>query len=161
MEEPQNVVPLTLLIDYLVQKTYHDLIVLSELYVLSFGGFLAFYRIDRSYCMPIVIALLGGLQPQKTERYRKFQIWDWFFFGFFFRFFFWVASCNPPLLGQTYLSYCMPIVIALLGGLQPQKTERYRKFQIWDWFFFGFFLGCNLQPPIIRSNISHGIGTSN
>ncbi|XP_063681521.1 mediator of RNA polymerase II transcription subunit 14-like isoform X2 [Bolinopsis microptera] len=31
MEEGQNVVPLTLLIDYLVQKTYHDLIVLSEL----------------------------------------------------------------------------------------------------------------------------------
>ena len=29
------------------------------------------------------------------------------------------------------------------GGLQPKKTERYRKFQIWDWFFsvfFGFFL---------------------
>ena len=31
------------------------------------------------------------------------------------------------------------------GGLQPKKTERYRKFQIWDWFFsvflvfFGFF----------------------
>ena len=21
------------------------------------------------------------------------------------------------------------------GGLQPKKTERYRKFQIWDWFF--------------------------
>ena len=30
----------------------------------------------------------GGLQPKKkTEDYRKFQIWDWFF-GFFFRFFF-------------------------------------------------------------------------
>ena len=29
-----------------------------------------------------------------------------------------------------------------MGGLQPKKTERYRKFQIWDWFFsvfFGFF----------------------
>ena len=29
----------------------------------------------------------GGCNPKKTERYRKFQIWDWFFFGFF-RFFF-------------------------------------------------------------------------
>ena len=34
MEEGQNVVPLTLLIDYLVQKTYHDLIVLSELWAI-------------------------------------------------------------------------------------------------------------------------------
>ena len=28
------------------------------------------------------------------------------------------------------------------GGCNPKKTERYRKFQIWDWFFsvfFGFF----------------------
>ena len=32
----------------------------------------------------------GGLQPKKTERYRKFQIWDWFFsvFSVFFSFFF-------------------------------------------------------------------------
>ena len=29
----------------------------------------------------------GGLQPKETERYRKFQIWDWFFFGFFWFFF--------------------------------------------------------------------------
>ena len=32
----------------------------------------------------------GGVATQKTERYRKFQIWDWFFrffFCFFFRFF--------------------------------------------------------------------------
>ena len=29
----------------------------------------------------------GGCNPKKTERYRKFQIWDWFFFGFFFWFF--------------------------------------------------------------------------
>ena len=25
------------------------------------------------------------------------------------------------------------------GGLQPKKTERYRKFQIWDCFFSVFF----------------------
>ena len=28
------------------------------------------------------------------------------------------------------------------GGCNPKKTERYHKFQIWDWFFsvfFGFF----------------------
>ena len=32
-QSQQNIVSLSLLIDYLVQKTYHDLIVLSELYV--------------------------------------------------------------------------------------------------------------------------------
>ena len=29
------------------------------------------------------------------------------------------------------------------GGCNPKKTERYLKFQIWDWFFsvfFGFFV---------------------
>ena len=60
---------------------------------------------------------LGGLQPKKTERYRKFQIWDWFFFGFFrfflvfFRFFsvfpFWpiltglTASCRVVLFADN------------------------------------------------------------
>ena len=29
----------------------------------------------------------GGLQSKKTERSRKFQIWDCFFFGFFSAFF--------------------------------------------------------------------------
>ena len=29
----------------------------------------------------------GGVATKKTERYRKFQIWDWFF-----RFFFWFFS---------------------------------------------------------------------
>ena len=37
------------------------------------------------------------------------------------------------------------------GGLQPKKTERYRKFQIWDWFFsvfsgfFGFSILANFD----------------
>ena len=35
----------------------------------------------------IYAAILGGLQPKKTDRYRKFQIWDWFFSVFFFGFF--------------------------------------------------------------------------
>ena len=32
------------------------------------------------------------------------------------------------------------------GGLQPKKTERYRKVKIWDWFC-RFILGC--KPPKI------------
>ena len=34
-----------------------------------------------------VSGIFGGVATQKTERYRKFQIWDWFF-SVFFRFFF-------------------------------------------------------------------------
>ena len=29
---------------------------------------------------------------------------------------------------------------------KPKKTEGYRKFQIWDWYFFSAFFG--LQPPL-------------
>ena len=44
----------------------------------------------------------GGCNPKKTERYRKFQIWDWFFsvfFGFFW--FFSVFPFWPILTGLT------------------------------------------------------------
>ena len=45
---------------------------------------------------------LGGLQPKKTERYRKFQIWDWFFSVFFWFFsVFSVFSFWPILTGLT------------------------------------------------------------
>ena len=29
----------------------------------------------------------GGLQPKKIKDYSKFQIWDWFYFRVFYRFF--------------------------------------------------------------------------
>ena len=35
-------------------------------------------------------------KTEKTERYRKFQIWDWFFSGFFFGFFFGFFGLQPP-----------------------------------------------------------------
>ena len=58
---------------------------------------LAFYDDNGRY------VLLGGLQPKKTERYRKFQIWDWFFFRFFSVFFgfFSVFPFWPILTGLT------------------------------------------------------------
>ena len=41
----------------------------------------------------------GGCNPKKTERYLKFQIWDWFF-SFFFSVFFGFFSVFPfwPIL---------------------------------------------------------------
>ena len=45
----------------------------------------------------------------------------------------------------TTLSLDIELTASLGGGLQPKKTERYRKFQIWDWFFsvfFRFFFFC-------------------
>ena len=57
----------------------------------------------------------GELLPKKTERYRKFQIWDWFFCLFFsvFLFKFWpilngltvTGSCYVVLVGHTYDSF--------------------------------------------------------
>ena len=31
------------------------------------------------------------------------------------------------------------------GGLLPKKTEDYRKFQTWDWFFYGFSILANFD----------------
>ena len=41
-------------------------------------------------------------------------------------------------VNSKFLSFFFGATIK--GGLQPKKTERYRKFQIWDWFFSVFFL---------------------
>ena len=87
----------------------------------------------------------GGCNHKKTERYRKFQIWDWFFPVF---------SVSSQDLIVDMIFERLEFFVEVQTEKKPKKyhkipkkpkntekkTERNRKFQIWDWFF-RFFSG--------------------
>ena len=68
---------------YVIFNVYFDYCILMLAIIYYFHTVFKNYK--HSFCL--VQRGGGGLQPKKTERYRKFQIWDWFFSGFFLFFF--------------------------------------------------------------------------